>query len=265
MALRRAAAPPRRTARCRSRRFWRRARRIAPAPPRKPLPKRDRRRTGAGPAAARRVSRRPASARRRAPAAAANTDRPRPGRRSRCSIAIASSTVSAKTETQSSVRQAGTTPAVETRPRLGLSPTMLLKPAGTRPDPAVSVPSASGVKPGADRERRAGARTAGNELSIEQIAADAVRRAHADQAGRELIEIGLAENERAGLAQPRDARGVPVRTIAVSRARRRGRQALDVDIVLDRDRNAVERQRLIAVLLRARAPRRRRPLLRAAR
>src|SRR6478736_2705415 len=63
------------------------------------------------------------------------------------SAAKASSTVSANTDTQSSVRQAGTRPAVETRPRLGFKPTMLLKPAGTRPDPAVSVPSASGTRP----------------------------------------------------------------------------------------------------------------------
>ena len=42
--------------------------------------------------------------------------------------------------TQSRVRQAGTTPDVETSPRLGLIPTRLLKAAGTRPDPAVSVP-----------------------------------------------------------------------------------------------------------------------------
>ena len=59
----------------------------------------------------------------------------------------ASSTVSAKTETQSSVRQAGTTPLVEISPRLGFKPTILLKPAGTRPEPAVSVPSASGTRP----------------------------------------------------------------------------------------------------------------------
>src|SRR5215471_14231252 len=65
------------------------------------------------------------------------------------SAANASSVVSAMSETQSSVRQAGTTPAVETRPRLGLSPTMLLRPAGTRPEPAVSVPSASGTRPAA--------------------------------------------------------------------------------------------------------------------
>ena len=65
------------------------------------------------------------------------------------SAAQASSTVSANTETQSSVRQAGTTPAVETSPRLGFRPTMLLSPAGTRPEPAVSVPSASGTRPAA--------------------------------------------------------------------------------------------------------------------
>ncbi len=49
--------------------------------------------------------------------------------------------VKAKIDTQSSDRQAGTTPRVLIRPRVGLSPTMLLKLAGMRPDPAVSVPS----------------------------------------------------------------------------------------------------------------------------
>ena len=63
------------------------------------------------------------------------------------SIAVASSTVSANSETQSSVRQAGTTPAFETSPRLGFKPTTLAKAAGTRPDPAVSVPSESGTSP----------------------------------------------------------------------------------------------------------------------
>src|SRR5205807_10063055 len=65
------------------------------------------------------------------------------------SAANASSTVSACTETQSSVRQAGTTPAFETSPRLDLNPMMLLNAAGTRPEPAVSVPSASGTSPAA--------------------------------------------------------------------------------------------------------------------
>ena len=34
-----------------------------------------------------------------------------------------------------------------TRPRVGLTPTMPLKAAGTRPEPAVSVPSASSTSP----------------------------------------------------------------------------------------------------------------------
>ena len=48
---------------------------------------------------------------------------------------------------QSSVRHAGTRPALEISPRLGFNPTMLLSIAGTRPEPAVSVPSASGTRP----------------------------------------------------------------------------------------------------------------------
>src|SRR6516165_9870545 len=61
----------------------------------------------------------------------------------------ASSVVKAKSETQSRDRQAGTTPTFDTRPRLGFNPTMLLSPAGTRPEPAVSVPSASETRPAA--------------------------------------------------------------------------------------------------------------------
>ena len=57
--------------------------------------------------------------------------------------------MSANTETQSSERQAGTTPVVLKTPRVGLSPTMLLKAAGTRPEPAVSVPSAKLTSPAA--------------------------------------------------------------------------------------------------------------------
>jgi hypothetical protein len=55
----------------------------------------------------------------------------------------------AKIETQSSDRQAGTTPSVLSRPRVGLIPTMPLSAAGTRPDPAVSVPSEKATEPSA--------------------------------------------------------------------------------------------------------------------
>ena len=61
----------------------------------------------------------------------------------------ASATVRARTETVSCVRQAGTTPRVLTMPLVGFNPTMLLNAAGTRPEPAVSVPSAKETRPAA--------------------------------------------------------------------------------------------------------------------
>src|SRR3546814_18159066 len=48
---------------------------------------------------------------------------------------------------QSSVRQAGTSPAVLSSPGVGLIPTILLNAAGTLPDPDVSVPSAKEARP----------------------------------------------------------------------------------------------------------------------
>lgn len=61
--------------------------------------------------------------------------------------AQASATSRAKTEIVSSVRQAGTTPAAETTPSVGFSPAIPFSAAGTRPDPAVSVPRAKGTIP----------------------------------------------------------------------------------------------------------------------
>src|SRR5690606_3791170 len=59
----------------------------------------------------------------------------------------ASATLVAKTDTQSSERHAGTTPRVLTSPRVGFKPTRSLNAAGTRPEPAVSVPSAKLTSP----------------------------------------------------------------------------------------------------------------------
>ncbi|MNV54497.1 hypothetical protein D3C71_1466930 [compost metagenome] len=63
-----------------------------------------------------------------------------------------SATVQASTPMQSKVRQAGTKPVPLTAPGVGLSPTIWLKPAGTRPEPAVSVDSANGTRPRATTE-----------------------------------------------------------------------------------------------------------------
>ncbi|MNL77231.1 hypothetical protein D3C87_2033630 [compost metagenome] len=62
---------------------------------------------------------------------------------------LASRAVAVKVVTQSSVRQAGTTPAVEINPLLAFNPTRLFKAAGTRPEPAVSVPSEKLATPNA--------------------------------------------------------------------------------------------------------------------
>src|SRR4051794_27689613 len=59
----------------------------------------------------------------------------------------ASSTRRANTDGQSNRRTAGTIPAVLTRPGVGLSPTIPFNAAGTRPDPAVSVPIETGTTP----------------------------------------------------------------------------------------------------------------------
>ena len=48
---------------------------------------------------------------------------------------------------QSRVRHAGTSPVVDSQPRVGFKPTMLFIPAGHTPDPAVSVPKAKGMIP----------------------------------------------------------------------------------------------------------------------
>ena len=67
-------------------------------------------------------------------------------------IRRARATSRVKRLTQSRLRQAGNTPRVETRPQLGFQPTSRWKAAGTRPEPAVSVPRAKSTRPAATAE-----------------------------------------------------------------------------------------------------------------
>ncbi len=120
---------------------------------------------------------------------------------------------------------------------------MLLSAAGTRPEPAVSVPSASGTRPAATATAEPELDPPGMSSASNGVARNAVGRAHADQAGRELVEIGLADDDGAGRAQPRHRGGVAPRRVGEGRAGGGGRQAGDVDVVLHGDRHAVERQR----------------------
>src|SRR5690606_16409432 len=52
-------------------------------------------------------------------------------------------------DTQSNEAHAGTTPRVGSQPRVGFRPTTPQNIAGTRPEPAVSVPSAASIAPDA--------------------------------------------------------------------------------------------------------------------
>ena len=92
------------------------------------------------------------------------------------------------------------------------------------------------------RDRRAGARTARNKARIERVARHPVGRTAADQPGRKLVHIGLADEDRAGLLQPGDDRRRDRRPISKGRAGRRRLEPGGIDIVLDRKRDAEERQ-----------------------
>ena len=119
------------------------------------------------------------------------------------SAAQASSTVSAKTEMQSSVRQAGTSAVRRDQPEAGLQADDIVE-AGRHAAGTGGVGAERQRHQSCrDRDRRTGARTAGNQFVIERVARHAIRRTHADQPGGELIEIGLADDDGAGGAQAR--------------------------------------------------------------
>ncbi len=69
-----------------------------------------------------------------------------------------------------------------------------------------------------------------------------MRRTRADKAGRELVEIGLADGDRARRDESRDDGGTFLRHIGIGRAASAGRQASDIDIVLHREGQAEKRQ-----------------------
>lgn len=82
--------------------------------------------------------------------------------------------------------------------------------------------------------RRAGTRTAGDEFGTARVRYRAVGRPGADQPGRELVQVGLADHHGARRAQSGDGGGVGVGQVGVGRAPGGGRQPRHVHIVLDR-------------------------------
>ena len=95
-------------------------------------------------------------------------------------------------------------------------------------------------QPRRDRNRRARARPAGDIGRVQRAAGSAIGRTCPVQPGRELVEIGLADRNRAGVDEALHDRRVPIRPIGEGRAAGGGRMAGKVDAVLDRERNPVE-------------------------
>ena len=93
-----------------------------------------------------------------------------------------------------------------------------------------------------DGDRRARARSAGDVARVGDARARAVGRPRSGQAGRELVHVRLADRDRARRDEALDDERAAVRGVGKRRARRGRRQARDVDVVLDREGHAVERQ-----------------------
>ena len=103
---------------------------------------------------------------------------------------------------------------------------------------------------GAERERhqaqrhgdgRARTRSARHDGGIESVPRHRIGRAHADQAGGELVEVGLADQQRAGGKRALDRGGAGLGRVGEGRTGGRGRQARGVDVVLDGERDAPQR------------------------
>jgi hypothetical protein len=101
-----------------------------------------------------------------------------------------------------------------------------------------------GHQPRRHGDRRAGAGAAADIGLVEHAQRRAIGAADPDQAGGELVEIGLADQHGAGRDQPLDHGRRALGRIGEGRAGGAGRQAGDVDIVLHRERHAGQGQGL---------------------
>ena len=93
-------------------------------------------------------------------------------------------------------------------PGAGLRPTMPHAADGMRIEPPVSVPSAPNAMPAASADRRPAARPAGRSRRVPGIAHRPERRFLAGRAERELVQVGLADDDGARVAQTLDDRRI---------------------------------------------------------
>ena len=149
--------------------------------------------------------------------------------------------MSAKIDTQSSERQAGTTPAALSRPRVGFSPTMLLNAAGTRPEPAVSVPSANA--PARRRPRPPNPNSSRPGCTPGRTGCAGCHTASGCRPDRWRTGRGWSCRQQARRPRAVVRRPGRIRPAVGEAGTGRGRrQAGDIDIVLDREREPEEGQ-----------------------
>ena len=96
-----------------------------------------------------------------------------------------------------------------------------------------------------------GRRSARNEGGVERILRHSIGRPHPDETGRELIEVRFPQRNCPRRDQSRDDGGVFVRIVGIVWTGRRRRDPGEVDIVLDSERDAIERQRIGSGLVEA--------------
>ena len=135
---------------------------------------------------------------------------------------------------------------IGTRSRCGLSPNSPQHAAGMRIEPAPSVASAAAASPAATAVAEPPLDPPDVRAGIPRVEGRAERERLGRRERLQLRHVRLAEHHRAGVAQPaHDLRVLRRRTAVGERAVRRD-LARDVGVVLDRDRDAVERRRVVA-------------------
>ena len=163
------------------------------------------------------------------------------GRASTVSISAASSTVRVIGPRWATVPN-GDNGQAGTRPKVGFSPTMPQKAAGMRIEPPPSVPRCRAPCRGAAATAAPPLEPPAVRLVSHGLRADLAQRVVGHRLPAELGRGGLAEQHRAGLAQP----GGGGRVLSVRRGTGRrpaaapGREPAHQDDVLDRRRHAVE-------------------------
>ena len=109
--------------------------------------------------------------------------------------------------------------------------------------PAVVGAEAERGHPGRHRRRVPTGRAAGREARVAGISSGAVEVVDGVPADLEVGLVALADDERARVEQPLNHRGIAGRApVGIGADPLRVQHPFDVEVILDRDRNAVERQ-----------------------